>query len=720
MVMLGAAARAAELRAAQKAQARQASREAEEQRLPPPAAPVSLDAFSRPVASRNKGTKAYIPLVLGRTPEADHSVAAGDPTETPTKKAPTPSSNPSSSRLGSSNAAPTTRFSQAGTDPPTAPRAMVTREPLQPQPQPPAPAFPPPRPQTMPAAFHTTPPHPHLAYQQSHMFAGQYHYHTPPSHHMLPPPSNYLWPQQIPIHDPGFQFHQPPSANHLYPHQQLHAFDHSRIHQVDQFAPSADNHQPRRPIEIREPPQEHPQPLPQDYPCLKTPETKVRRFVFGPDDLSPTKQELKMSVRGTTPALSSATHQRQREPIRMRDPLVPRTEATPTEQENRPLDMPAYTHPGWLAKQSESEDSFSITSSVEMQFANPLRQYADISSTSEEPVTAVPWMRPGNIPEAILATQDDGHYDRATKMQKFVAVQQSLSKQGKTVLNNPERNNTASLISQVPSVMMDSISGPGPAVLEEQARYLPPVNQRPERIPIQAPPGLKMPDRPFVSLLLDEKAMLESRAKADDALRKDFGVGTDAWFDLKPPTLSDRKRMQSAMKSVRLKEANRAPPTVHEQHRWYTEDNAKKLMDEDPRPFLRAREHIDYMARDHSTRLHATVGEPQPPNSDVDMHAGMIRGAGHILINLTENLINDKKQDYFYRTKKAPDYAVDRTALVSGAENISLFEDKPSEKYNPPNRLARDPRYSNTGGESPREEKSGGNGLHKTKYGWGH
>lgn len=63
--MLGAKARAAEYNAYRAASARQASREAEEQRLPPENVPVSLTAFSKTtIPNRNKGNKTWIPLDL--------------------------------------------------------------------------------------------------------------------------------------------------------------------------------------------------------------------------------------------------------------------------------------------------------------------------------------------------------------------------------------------------------------------------------------------------------------------------------------------------------------------------------------------------------------------------------------------------------------------------------------------------------------------------------
>lgn len=69
--MLGARARAAEYNAAKAATARQqANKDSEESRLPPKPAPISLSAFTRNASySRNRGAKTFIPLILSEEEE---------------------------------------------------------------------------------------------------------------------------------------------------------------------------------------------------------------------------------------------------------------------------------------------------------------------------------------------------------------------------------------------------------------------------------------------------------------------------------------------------------------------------------------------------------------------------------------------------------------------------------------------------------------------------
>lgn len=73
--MLGARARAAEYNAAKAATARQqASKESDELQLPLKPAPVSLSAFTRNVShSRNRGTKTFIPLILSEEEEMNNN-----------------------------------------------------------------------------------------------------------------------------------------------------------------------------------------------------------------------------------------------------------------------------------------------------------------------------------------------------------------------------------------------------------------------------------------------------------------------------------------------------------------------------------------------------------------------------------------------------------------------------------------------------------------------
>lgn len=77
--MLGARARAAEYNAAKAATARQqATRVSEEQRLPPRPAPISLSAFTRHASyTRNRGVKSFVPLILSEEEEKKSTSSTG-------------------------------------------------------------------------------------------------------------------------------------------------------------------------------------------------------------------------------------------------------------------------------------------------------------------------------------------------------------------------------------------------------------------------------------------------------------------------------------------------------------------------------------------------------------------------------------------------------------------------------------------------------------------
>ena len=106
--MLGAQARAAELAAASAAKQRQVSRELEDRQIPPNPA-VSLSAFTKPqpTTSRNKGNKAWKPLILDDIAENEDGTSSDPATSTPSNTDRLTAKEASEKRI------------------PTAPRAMV-------------------------------------------------------------------------------------------------------------------------------------------------------------------------------------------------------------------------------------------------------------------------------------------------------------------------------------------------------------------------------------------------------------------------------------------------------------------------------------------------------------------------------------------------------------------------------------------------------------------
>jgi hypothetical protein len=125
---LGAQARAAEYAAATAARARQVSREAEDQKLPPKAAPVSLSALAKAQpTSRNKGPKAWKPLNLDEITESSDDGSTGKESG---RGSPAPSSQLmlewASPFVDRQVSATSTRVEGIRVNIPTAPRAMMT------------------------------------------------------------------------------------------------------------------------------------------------------------------------------------------------------------------------------------------------------------------------------------------------------------------------------------------------------------------------------------------------------------------------------------------------------------------------------------------------------------------------------------------------------------------------------------------------------------------
>jgi|SRR2546423_351299 len=125
---LGAQARAAEYVAATAARARQVSRQADDQNLPPRAAPVSLTALAKAQPlSRNKGPKAWKPLNMDDIAESsdDSSTTKELGQNTPAHSARMVWGQTSSSAHGQASA-PSTQAESIKVNIPKAPRAMMT------------------------------------------------------------------------------------------------------------------------------------------------------------------------------------------------------------------------------------------------------------------------------------------------------------------------------------------------------------------------------------------------------------------------------------------------------------------------------------------------------------------------------------------------------------------------------------------------------------------
>ncbi|RMZ86130.1 hypothetical protein DV737_g33, partial [Chaetothyriales sp. CBS 132003] len=453
--MMGAQARAAEYNAARNASARQASREAEEQQLPPKPTPVSLSFFGRPTAvqSRNKGAKKFTPLILDPTEEDE--IAA--PEERP-KSSPAVMSPPATGDVTGSGHAPHSsdriRVNLPAAGPgacsvPSAPRAM--------------------RPAADPFANNT------------------------PTRMALAMGSG---PRVIP---PASQYGMTPSGPKPVFHSSLNTLGHAQG---------------------------------------GTPEAlRMQRDAIASLDMTPTKQELKLSTMSQPPfplhaaqiAYPYVEFPGVAIPIpaawdigqpAMHNAMFPlptlqhgRSDMTPMSQAG-PL-LPARL----LPRQHRSAEDYEAR-------VTPSR--AQIQSSADDSAGSKSGDHSGEA------------YDRSSKMQLFVAAQQAFAKTGKTVLNSREADESQGDKSDTPAEHGQEPAGPPTA-----PRALPGLGAVSEG---QQGFGPGSRDGEGSGPTKEEDQVPVS---ATDAMLHDmFGVGTDEWVDLRQPTELDRQKMRFALRYV--------------------------------------------------------------------------------------------------------------------------------------------------------------------------
>lgn len=303
--MLGARARAAEYNAAKAATARQqATRESEEkeQRLPPRPTPVSLSAFARNASySRNRGTKNFVPLVLSQ--EEDQTS--------------TSSTEHIASERDQSNSPPTDLLLRPASLPPpqstlynSVAMENTTRTPLR---------FTSPRLQMQP--YSVTPRLMQNEEDYGFPVAGMAY----PTHHFVPyQPARSYAPQHGLLANPQIGWYTPPPPYYgthcSYPDAgvvPMPSFTETRprltpnVSRESTTMNESITESPSKPSKSSKPPAKDSRPA---TPKLKLGGPTVH--YFGPDDLSPTKMEIKQKareeyfartpVRHETPRMSSA------------------------------------------------------------------------------------------------------------------------------------------------------------------------------------------------------------------------------------------------------------------------------------------------------------------------------------------------------------------------------------------------------------------------------
>ncbi|KPI42583.1 uncharacterized protein AB675_9776 [Cyphellophora attinorum] len=587
--MLGAQTRAAEYHAAKKASARQASREAEEQKLPPPTAPISLSAYTRSAQpSRNKD------------PEQQQKAF-----ETPSRRRSTPEDGSGSVSESSSVTKPRVMLPTVS-NVPSMPRNVLV------------PGGPPPHFQ-----------HSNFAFQADGSFP-QHGLHW--THMPMPPAPTY------PFEHYDQQYHRQQTLG--------------QIHAPSPFVRNQQN----RPVScMPELNTRSPRPV--------TPTTLIERFTFGPDDMSPGKYETKLHIRSRLPSDEQTRKERESgwsdegdsegplmNPIRVREPSSDETDISPLKRqiilEGVP-DVPPTVRPP-LRQRYESEESADASYQQGL-LPNPLRRYTDADMTSDGPIATAPWNRSTVDNNAMIVNASSrSQYERYSKMQKFEAVQQVLSKKGKTVLNNPERK--VASVNVPASATSIHESGPGPSMTEDEVKSLPCVTEP----SLQAPSGL-LKHTQATEVISDRPESTEPRLSQTDAeLRESFGVMSDDWFNLRPATLQDRKQMQAAFKYVRDKDARIGLRLL--QNPTFRNERLKALewfSNRDSREIQTARQQVDPSAKNHSVHIYADTESRIPGDSRLDNAGGVIHLAGDILAKYKENNMKSSTgPDYYNHRSK--------------------------------------------------------------------
>ena len=654
--MLGAQARRAEYNAARNASARQASRDAEDQTLPPKPAPISLGAFTRAAqTSRNKGTKSYVPLVLEETGDEDEIASVEQTTPTPTRNILKSDMKPSTSNSDGSMASSNIRVNMPQHGIPVAPRAMLHH------------GAPPPLPVPYP---------------------------PPPQQFVVDSNGQVLFPGMIPGGTPSR--HVPGRAPGVYMHPAY--LRNSSLPMLD------------------------PPPHTMDV----TPEG-LNRYgkMMLPTDLTPTKQEHKLDMLANQPYPNPLYGYDD-----PRSAMLPQAASLPVERHMSPRAVdPARDIPRRiLQRQQAARHSSEIESAPQTAVFAPQgppdlirhRSFPNtVAESSTKPSSRIEIVRPDQ-PATPKMVESDKPYDRASKMQRFVEEQQAMAKSGKTVLNSSsagkeqdekqnekqdEKQDKNKLRKQRAKSKMEEVRAQHEWYLAND-KYRPQPDPSMLNIPAEAPDvevGMAISGR---AARRKEKEDLE-QVEADIGWRDFFAVGNEDWFGLKAPTSLDRDKMQFVMGHVALKMAPALSAPLHPHHDrdwenaedWTRTDNKRfqrasqeetqHWMHTDPRGFRNARQGVDEI----SGRWGEETGFGDE-GRECGIRGGLVRGAGHVLANLTEYLAEDKMHaDYFNRTKSVPESAIERGGLGANFGTISYFENEKDGFINAPDRIGRDPRY---------------------------
>lgn len=699
--MLGAKAREAEYNAFKAASARQATRAAEELKLPPRPAPISLSAFTRNIqTNRNKGVKAWKPLVLEDSPEdgehdsTDHESGRSTPLE--------PINNESDARIELS-----------ASHVPRAPRAMLSKE-------------------DRPVVLAN--PAPKRAVQHSLIDDVQLPLH-PAQRELAPMYSGGLHPYPYPTLFWPYPYQQVPYLTPVVPlgssvHRQYGNF--TSVMVPEDISPSKQE---------------------EKLATLKHMYGDPYGFTTRPNDQNPSYITQHIAPRGNT-FLDVYGNTHFVGPTNPFESFDRASQVVVGDSRMPQLQVPYFVSEPGPATTDRNEVVVSSGTTRLDRYQSCLGE-ADMVDSFRTAQTTGPTTNEPPMVRSVPTSNCSEPYDRERQMQRFVATQHAEAKKAKTVLNNPELHKTHYQLlaqhspaagevaepvlstSSRPSIpAMSALQTPGPNAhnripsnarifASNQGEHWSPPGERDSsgRGLARPPPGLHpdpdqrqidvfaapassnpasatrnppaprlpTPRLPTPRLPASESALSLLSIPAwnpKDPYAQQSNYGTEDWFFLEPVTTSRRKEMleitqkflynygRTDLEASCMLSCVPAQRDIEFQHIFLSRET------DTPR--------VASIAREYSNGK--MVQSDNDAVSSIDIGKSTVRVVGQVIANIAEYDVQARRpmerKDFFAKFKPAPEYAIERRSTSS-----SLFEEDDRAYFKAPSRIARDPRF---------------------------
>lgn len=609
--MLGAKARAAEYYAAKAASARQqASRDADEHKLPSKPAPVSLSSFTKNASfNRNKGPKIFKPLILSEEEERSGSSLE---IETDLTKSPSPPPLPP----------PQTPGPRAASLPPPQVIQIKSAE-VEHNVQ-------------TPSRYKNTPPivpfapqtmlqddiHQHVSHAPSPFHFVSYAHPQPVLNQSIPAPQlSWYYPSGPNGTDHSYsQAGMPPMLSFSDPSHP--SFQHNDLHVPNLEAKKgfSDIATKVRRLEYEKEPQRRQI----GGPTLHN---------FGPDDVTPTKIEVKervrrellakMAVAGPTPP--TAVHVKQVN--------------TPEPHEAKDKEETTGSTQGLIQCRKDAEDNASFP------------EYGDYAKAIPYgPETAANWPYLG----------------RNANFRKSAEILSDKSARKASANDNLEEKK------EFKQTLLDSLL------------------ERPETT-IRPPPGLehvRMERSNSVEQQFEQITNIKFPLKS---------VHSEEWCEVRPITAEERRRMRDVMRTIAVSSISDKNRDLAVKMVGVEREDFKKWVEETNNAQVIRRARVDELAKEMQRKWeHGGAFRYSTMTKDeANINAGTVKAVASILSTLSSHS-GDGGGLHFLGSRpycQPPEYAIERGVGLKGNSITSLFESDEDENIAAPPRLARDPRF---------------------------